>query len=152
MAPARERPAGVTLLTILLYLYGLATIAAGGALIWWRDQSIAQLPVLLARVDDALPFDWADWQYVAAAGAVLVLVGILVMVCAGFLGVGSRLAYVVLLVLSGGLVFVCVFALKHVSDDLAALGIQSLLAVSAVMLLGLLLVLVGRRSRRFLWS
>lgn len=150
MATDLGRPAGVTLTTILLYLYGILTVAAGIALVWWRDESIAQLPVLLARVDDALPFEWQDWQYVAVAGALLVLAGVVVMVCAGLLSMGSRVAYVILLVLSAGLVAVCSFGLRHVSDDLTTCAIDVLLAGSAVALLALVLLAVGSRSRGFL--
>jgi hypothetical protein len=150
---ANRRPVSVTLTTALLYLYGLATTAAGMALIWFRDQSLAQLPVLLARVDDSLPFGgtWEDWQYVAATGGLLVVVGVVVMVCAGLLSAGSRIAFVLLLAMAGLLAAGAIVVLRRVSDDLAVWAVDAVLVAPSVVLLVLLMLLAGPRSRRFIF-
>ena len=144
-----RRPVPVTIVAVLVALAGLAVLASGVALAVQRDNDLVQVPLLLARLDEALPFDSGQELsgYVLAIGAVVAVLGLVLGALSLGILRGRAAAYVVAVVILGGLAVVDVVARSRATDDLAQLGATALAGSLGLLALLLLALLIGRRSR-----
>jgi hypothetical protein len=145
----RRRPLLVTVVSALVLIAGVVVLLSGAALVAQRDNAIVQIPLLLARVDESLPFDNGQdlGVYVAVIGALVGISGVVL----GALGLGvargRAAAYVVVVVMVAALMIGALVVRGRVADDLAQLFVTALGAALGVLLALVLVLLVGRRSR-----
>ena len=145
----RRRPLTVTVVSILVLIAGVVVFLSGVALVVQRDNAIVQIPLLLARVDESLPFDNGQdlGVYVAVVGALVGIAGVVL----GALGLGIARgragAYVVVVVMVGALTIGALVVRGRVTDDLAQLFVTVLGAGLGILFALVLILLVGRRSR-----
>jgi hypothetical protein len=139
----------VTVVSILVLIAGVVVFLSGVALVVQRDNAIVQIPLLLARVDESLPFDNGQdlGVYVAVVGALVGIAGVVL----GALGLGIARgragAYVVVVVMVGALTIGALVVRGRVTDDLAQLFVTVLGAGLGILFALVLILLVGRRSR-----
>jgi hypothetical protein len=148
-SPAARRPAGVAVVLALVILAGVVVVAAGIAIVVERGNDLVQLPALMARLDESLPFDEEQDldTYLAGVGAVVAVIGVVQVLLAWMVLRGRAWAYVALLVLLVALAGAAGWVRSRTDDDLESLG-TGLIAGSAALLAVLLLaLLVGHRSR-----
>ena len=146
---APTRPVPVTLVSILVMLEGLVVLAGGIAVVVFRDNSLVDLPVLVARIDEALPFDSGQdiETYVAWVGAVIAAFGVVLLLLGWGVHRGVRVAYLLAFVLLAVLSFGALYLRSHTDDELAQLALVTLAVLLLATLVALALLLVGRRSR-----
>ena len=144
-----RRPVAVTLVAALVVLVGVLVVVVGIALVVFRDNDIEQIPALLARLDEALPFDSGQdlGAYMAVVGAIVAVVGLVIALLGWGVARGSRASYVVALVLLAAFAGGAAYLAAGIDDDLARGGLQVLAAGFGVTALLLALLLVGRRTR-----
>lgn len=148
--PAADgRPWPATVVAALVLLEGVLVVALGVALVVFRDNDLEQIPALLARLDETLPFDSGQelGSYMAVVGALVVVLGLVIAALGWGVVRGSRAAYVVGLVLLGALAGGAGYLAAGIDDDLARGGLQILAAGFGATALMLLLLLVGGRTR-----
>lgn len=145
----RRRPVAVTLVGSLVLLVGLVVAVAGVALVVFRDNDIEQIPALLARLDETLPFDSGQdlGSYMAVVGALVVVLGLVVLALGWGVVKGHPAAYVAGLVLLALLAGGSAYLAAGIDDDLARGGLQVLAAGFGITALLLVLLLLGRRTR-----
>jgi hypothetical protein len=144
-----RRPTPVTLVAWLVLLAGVLVLAAGIALAVERSNELVQMPALVARIDQTLPFD--DDQdlstYVTGVGIVVAVVGLLQAALAWLVLRGRGWAYVTVVVLLGALAAGSASVRAQSSDDLETAGVTTLGGAVALLVVLLLALLLGRRSR-----
>ncbi len=148
-SPRARRPTTVLVVAVLVMLVALAVIASGIALVVERDNELVQLPALLARLDEALPFDSGQElsSYVVAAGLAVAAAGVVL----GLLGLGIArglvVAYIATLLVVGALGIVAGVLRSRTTDELAQSALSILAGGLSVLFLIVLALLLGRRSR-----
>jgi len=144
-----SRPGLVTAASILTVVAGAAWLLVGVALVVERGNDLVQIPLLLARVDEALPFDNGQdlGAYVAVIGIVVALSGVVLALLGLGVARGRAFAYVVALVVTAALTVAALMLRSRTTDDLATMAITVLIVGFAVLTLVLLALLVGARSR-----
>ena len=148
-SPPARRPLPVTFVSILVMLEGLIVFAAGIAVVVFRDNTFVDLPVLIARIDESLPFDSGQdiGAYVAVLGAVIAGSGVVLLLLGWGVRRGVRAAYVLAFVLLAGLSVGVLYVRSHTDDDLAQLALVTLAVLLVVTFVALALLLGGRRTR-----
>ena len=145
----RRRPAWVTVVAVLVVLAGVVVVASGVALVVERSNELVQIPLLLARVDESLPFDSGQdlGSYVAVIGGIVAMSGFVLALLGFGIARGRAAAYVVALVLIASLTAGALVVRVKATDDLARIFLAGLGSALIVLLLLLVLLLAGRRSR-----
>jgi tellurite resistance protein TehA-like permease len=146
-----RRPGLVTTVSALVAVAGAVVLVAGAALVVARNNELLQIPLLLARVDEALPFDEGQdlSVYVLVAGVVVAVSGALLVLLARGIAQGRPAAYVVTLVVVGALSVAALALRQRTSDELVQLVVSVLGAGLGLLALLVLSVLVAPRSRRW---
>ena len=143
------RPLPVTAVAVLVVLTGLVVIGTGVALVVERGNEILQLPALLARVDEALPFDNGQDldTYLAGVGVLVAVAGLLLSLLGLGIARGMAIAYVATLVVLGALSAGAGLLRERTTDDLALLSVTVLGVTWGALFVVTLALLIGRRSR-----